>query len=121
MHASHNMKHTANFCMIFKRTRDYIHPDRGKTEGHFCLVCKYVFFLKSDAVCNILPRDKGVRESAYFFSGGTFTLHTHITRYEPFIYSNVTFSLALSKKRGPFRHLQREMYEVEYTYKQSSC
>src|SRR5216683_3490051 len=84
MHASYNIKHTADFCTIFKRTRDYIHPDRGKTEGHFCLVCKYVFFLKFNAVCNILPRDKGVRESAYFFSGGTSTLCTHIARYEPF-------------------------------------
>jgi hypothetical protein len=39
------------------------------------------FFLKFDAFCNIFPRDKGVRQVAYFFSGGTSTLRTHIARY----------------------------------------
>ena len=120
MHTSHNVKRTDDIRTVFKRTTDYIDPDRGKTEGHFCLVCRYVFLLTSDAVCNLLPREKGVREAAYFFSGGTSTLRTHIARYEPFIYSNVTSSLTLSKKRGPLRHLQRAMYEVEHTYQQSS-
>ena len=78
------MKRTADILMIFVRAKDYIHPDTGKADGHFCLVCRYGFFPKINAFCNILPRDKGVRQTAYFFSGGTSTLRTHIARYGAF-------------------------------------
>ncbi len=94
----HNMKCTANIFTIFIRVTDYVHPNRGKIAGHFCLVCRYVLFLKFNMIYNILPRDKGVRQVAQFFSGGTLTLHTHIARYEPFLSSNTTSSLTLSKK-----------------------
>ncbi len=92
------MKYIANILMIFMRVMDYVHLDRGKIARHFCLVCRYILFLKFNAICNILPRDKGVRQAAQFFSGGISTLHTHIARYEPFLSSNMTSSLTLSKK-----------------------
>jgi hypothetical protein len=80
MQTKSKAKRTADLSTIFMRATDYIHPDRGKAEGHFCLVCKFVFFLNSNAVHNILPRNKGVRQVACFFSGGTSTLRTHIAR-----------------------------------------
>jgi hypothetical protein len=98
MDMKHNMKRTADIGTIFMRVMDYVHPDRGKIAGHFCLVCRYILFLKFNTICNILPRDKGVRQAAQFFSGGTSTLRTHIARYEPFLSSNATSSLTLSKK-----------------------
>jgi hypothetical protein len=76
-----SMKRTADILTIFMRATDYIHPDKGKCDGHFCLVCRFVLFFNVNMICNILPRDKGVRQAAYFFSGGTSTLRTHIARY----------------------------------------
>jgi hypothetical protein len=102
IHINSNVKHTTDISTIFIRARDYIHLDKGKADGHFCLVCRFVFFLKSNAVHNILPRDKGVRQGAYFFSGGTSTLYTHITRYEHFISSNAMSSLTLSRHKNHF-------------------
>jgi len=102
MHTKSNVKCTTDISTIFIRARDYIHLDKGKADGHFCLVCRFVFFLKSNAVRNILPRDKGVRQTAYFFSGGTSTLHTYIARYEHFISSNVMSSLTLSRHEDHF-------------------
>ena len=102
MHTKSNVKCTADISTIFMRATDYIHLDKGKADGHFCLVCRFVFFLMSNAVRNILPRDKGVRQAAYFFSGGTSTLHTHIARYEHFISSNATSSLTLSRNKDHF-------------------
>jgi hypothetical protein len=77
INTNHNIKCTADILTIFVRAKDYIHLDIGKADGHFCLVCRYSFFPKINAFCNILPRDKGVRQMAYFFSGGTSTLRTH--------------------------------------------
>ena len=94
----HNVKHMADILTIFMRVMDYVYLDRGKIAGHFCLVCRYVLFLKFNMIYNILPRDKGVRQVAQFFSEGTSTLHTHIARYEPFLSSNIMFSLTVSKK-----------------------
>jgi len=88
--------------MIFTRAKDYIYLDTGKAGGHFCLICKFSFFPKINVFCNILPRDKGVRQAAYFFSGGTSTLRTHIARYEHFISSNATSSLTLSRNEDHF-------------------
>jgi len=102
MHTKSNVKCTTDISTIFIRARDYIHLDKGKADGHFCLVCRFVFFLKSNAVRNILPRDKGVRQTAYFFSGGTSTLHTYIARYEHFISSNAMSSLTLSRHEDHF-------------------
>src|SRR5216683_3419122 len=120
MNTNHNVKRTADILTIFTRAKDYIHPDIEKAGGHFCLVCRFGFFPKINAFCNILPRDKGVRQTAYFFSGGTSTLHTHIARYGAFISPAAISSLTLLKKRGPLRPLQRLMYKVEYLYQCSS-
>jgi len=86
-----NVKHTADILTIFKKVSDYIHPDKGKCEGHFCLVCRFILFFNFSTVCNRFPRDKGIRQAAYFFSGGTSTLPTHIARYSALysIYHNV--------------------------------
>jgi len=76
-------KCTADILTVFKKTTGYIHLDTGKTtDGHFCLVCRYVFILEFNLFCNILPRDKGVREASYFFAGGISSLRTHIARYD---------------------------------------
>ena len=59
------------------------HPDTGKKlTGHYCLVCRYILILGLNAFYNMLLRDKGVRQIAYFFAGGISTLHIHITRYD---------------------------------------
>ena len=71
---------TSDIHTIFRRTIDYVHPTRGRSKGHFCVVCRKVYSLNFDMLCNILPREKGVRQSAYLFSGGTSTLRTHIAR-----------------------------------------
>jgi hypothetical protein len=76
-----NVKRTADILTIFKKVSDYIHLDKGKCEGHFCLVCRFVLFFNFSTVCNRFPRDKGIRQAEYFFSGGTSTLQTHIARY----------------------------------------
>ena len=101
-----NMKRTANIYMIFLKATDYVHPDTGKSDGHFCLVCRFVFFLKFDAFCNILPRDKGVRKVAYFFSRGTSTLWTHIARYQAFPSINCN---ALS---NPFKEIMTTLTSI---------
>ncbi len=82
------MKCTANILTIFVRAKDYIHLDTRKAGGHFCLVCRLGFFPKINTFSNILPRDKGVRQMAYFFSGGTSTLHTYIARYRAFHFTS---------------------------------
>jgi hypothetical protein len=106
MHAKPSGHRTADILTIFKKVTDYIHPDKGKIDGHFCLVCRYVLFLKFHAICNItniLPREKRVRETAQFFSGATSTLRTHIARYELFLSSNAMTSLIPAKKREPLQ------------------
>ena len=83
MHTKPKEKRTADILTIFKKTTDYIHPDTGKTaDGHFCLVCRYISILVFNAFGNIFPRDKGVRETAYFLTGGISSLRTHIARYD---------------------------------------
>ena len=83
MHEKPKEDRTADIRTIFLKTTEYAHPDTGKKlTGHYCLVCRYVLILGLNAFCNILLRDKGVRRTAYFFSGGVSTLRTHISRYD---------------------------------------
>jgi len=82
MHMKPKEDRTADVHTIFLKTTEYLHPDTGKKlTRHYCLVCRYVFILGLNAYCNIFLRDKGVRQTAYFFSGGISTLCTHISRY----------------------------------------
>jgi hypothetical protein len=74
--------HMSNICTIFKKVREKVHPQTGKKIAeHWCLICKYILIIKLNMflISDIFLRNKGVK--TYLFTGGIFSLHTHILRY----------------------------------------
>ncbi|KAF8271635.1 hypothetical protein EI94DRAFT_1784145, partial [Lactarius quietus] len=80
---------TADVRVIFRRDKEYIDPDTGKTiEGNWCMLCR---------------GNPSVKKSSCFFVGGVSTLRTHIARYHAQLYRKRCLALKIKPHvRGLF-------------------